>query len=263
MKFSIYTTLYLVNQNNLDYESALFNFSRFADEVVISTCPAGFVDDTLDTLKTFIDINKLENVNIVLNRDINFNNPLFDGILKDTALQHCSNEIVINLDGDEYIPLSQKYLWEEYGEFLLNRPDLDGISVHTVDLMKDVYHYKSIGQKPYISKKTGLKRGVVNYAKKENGHIDITKSDTCELIKENGDLASIMWQPQLTPEKIKQMGYPYVLHTGWINSEYREKINKWWKPVWEHRSGSEVFDIITDKKELENVQVQKHGLELW
>ncbi len=99
MKFSIYSYLFNATIRDFDLEETLFNFTSFADEVVIATLPHQ-EDDTLDRL--FQYKNKFDNKIkiIVVPIDIKKNNR-FDGDLKTAALQSCTNPIRIIADCDE------------------------------------------------------------------------------------------------------------------------------------------------------------------
>ena len=103
---SIYSSAFNLIKNNFNYKVSLENFSTFADEVVIAINNSE--DDTLE--KLILYSKQFNNVKIIP-VDISYNDPLLDGKIKNIALQSTTEEIKINLDMDEYIPLWQKPIW--------------------------------------------------------------------------------------------------------------------------------------------------------
>jgi len=132
--------------------------------------------------------------------------------------------------------------------------------IASINLCKDKYHYKDIGFKFYLHR-GGLKRGVWNQAKNTDGSIDIKKSDSTEILLENGEL------PKVYPlsndiNMLKEYKIPYVFHHWGDNPNKRIEQNKFWKPVWENRAKREVNDIILDKSQIAKIEVFEHNLPL-
>ncbi len=266
MRFSIYTTLYLIKQNNFPFLHHLINFSKFAQEgeVIVATNKEGIVDGTLSILNEFIEENKLLNVGIVLSNE-SFSSNRFDGSLKDFALQSTRYDIKIQIDFDEKFVLSQRERWIKYSEELLNS-DYQALFVPSIDLYKGEKYIRknhNLGQKWRIHK-AGLKRGVWREAELDNGLFSTSKSDSGELLDQTNNLVST-WQIApfrcLKPENVRELNnYIYTLHYGHCNLEYRQKINQnWWKDKWFDRMNKEE-KVEINLQVLEQEEVIEHEL---
>lgn len=263
--FSIYCSAFNVNEMSFDYSTALGVFNAFAEEVVIAVNTSR--DGTLETLHKHKRINNLHKLKIV-ETSFDYNDLAFDGKIKNVALQECTKDFCIGLDLDEFIPWSALDNWKETAKFIGESEDFNSVLIPSIDLYYSYKHAKNVGFKWYLHKREGMQRGVVNFAKLDNGKIDIEKSDTCELLDKNGNLTrSLLACPinYSTEEKlnfIKKEGAPYVFHTGWLNKEQRLKQNKFWKPVWENRAGREVNNIIEKVEDFGEIKYFEHGLPL-
>jgi hypothetical protein len=110
--------------------------------------------------------------------------------------------------------------------------------IPSVNLYKTCDNYFSITPKWYLHK-SGLFRGPVNFAKKNNGYIDTTKSDTCELIDKNGNLVPSKMSP-CDIESLRRDKYPFVVHMGYLSLENRLiRNNNFWSKHWLIESGGE------------------------
>lgn len=253
---SIYSSAFNLIQNNFNYSFAISNFCNIADEVII--CVNTSKDDTL---KTLMD-QQLQYANLkIISSDISYEDPLLDGKIKNEALQNTSHEIKIGLDMDEYIPLWQKNIWIELANMLFS-DDCYCYMIPSINLYKDENHYFSITPKWYMHK-SGLFRGAVNFARKNNGYIDTSKSDTCELIDSNGSLV----YSKMTPcdiNSLRNNNLPFVVHTGYISLDDRLLRNSnFWKQHWLTESGGESPPHkIHEKIEDFNYTTKKHGLTL-
>lgn len=250
---SIYTTAYNLKADLFDYRKSLIRFFEFADEVVVAT---NSIDDY-----AILESLKIPFLKIVL-AEIPFTDYAFDGKLKNAALQSCTSDFCILLDLDEYIPRYQNLLWKQLCTFA-RETKIKAFLIPVIDLFKDHDHYKSIGYKWYLHQREGCFRGVVNFAKQENGKIDTSKSDTTELIDENGELipATYLVNPGLSAEsqlEIMSANPIFVVHEGWLNKDNREKQNSFWKPHWENRSGKELIDKPLE--EIYSETARKHYL---
>ena len=268
--FSIYTTLYNVTKNKFDVDGALNNFCRFAEEVCVAVPTNDLEDNTMEGLEAWrarVASSKYNSVlKIVECPDIRFSDNEFDGKLKNAALQATSNPVKINMDGDERIPLSHASQWRNFAQILLGS-QFDALFVPSVDLWGNPEFIRSnhrVGLK-WRMHKAGLYRGVVNFARLPNGKIDTTKSDTCELINANGDLAStamICNQEWLNPAQASELiNTIYTLHYGYLDFDYRININGFWKPRWEDRSGK-TENVTLQREDLEREPVVRHNLPL-
>ena len=229
---SIYSSAFNLLINNFNYKFALDNFCSIADEVII--CVNTSSDETLIYLqreqKTYSNLE-------IITSDISYDNPRLDGQIKNTALQATSvnHPIKIGLDMDEYIPLSQKYLWQDLAFNLLHDTCLSYM-VPSINLYRDKSHYFSITPKWYIHK-TGLSRGPVNFAIKSDGFIDTQKSDGCELIDSFGNLVSYKMTPY-DIESLRSGELPFVVHAGYLSLEDRITRNiNFWDNHWLLESG--------------------------
>lgn len=230
---SIYSSAFNLIKNNFNYKFSIDNFCNICDEVVIAVNTSE--DNTLDILKN-ISTTKYNNLKII-ETNFSYNDPLLDGKIKNTALQNSSMPIKIGLDMDEYIPIWQKDMWYALADILSN-DSCDCYMIPSVNLYKDCDHYFSITPKWYLHK-SGLFRGPVNFAKKEDGHIDINKSDTCELIDAKGDLAKSKIS-QIEIEALQTHQHPFVVHMGYLSFDDRLLRNKnFWKNHWLIESGGE------------------------
>jgi hypothetical protein len=252
--FSIYTSAFNLIKNKFNYKFHIQNFSQFADEVIIAINTSE--DNSVNEVRDFV----IENCNnvYILETNFSYEDPLLDGKIKNAALQATKQDIKISLDMDEYIPLWQKYIWENIGNQLMYS-QAQAVMIPSLNLYKDKEHYFSITPKWYMHKKD-LYRGPVNWAKKDNGTVDTSKSDTCELIDENGNLVYCM-QTSSDIDSLRNNN-PFVVHTGYINLDNRILRNKnFWEKHWKIESGGEppkhkVHQSLNDFQE----NYQKHNL---
>lgn len=264
VKSSIYFYLFNIKSVGFDYKEAIVNFCAFADEVVVATIKDE--DDSFALLSSLqTDFPTLK----VILSDIKLSDNRFDGKLKTAALKATTHPIKVIADADERFPLSQKSKWQKEYEILMTQPAYDGFLVPSLDLWGDVNNIrldKEIGQKFRVHKNTIVSRGVVPFAETENGHFDITKSDSTEPLNVDGQLGNfytLLMGHQLYPifagELVEK---PYVLHHGYVDLKKRaEKVNFFWKPHWEARSGKEE-SVVLDSKELTGFPTTPHNLPL-
>jgi hypothetical protein len=255
--FSIYTSAFNLIKNKFNYKFHIQNFSQFANEVVIAINTSE--DDSVNEIRDFI-IRNCNNV-YILETNFQYDDPLLDGKIKNAALQATKQDIKIGLDMDEYIPLWQKNIWENIAN-QLRYSSAKSIMIPSVNLYKDNKNYFSITPKWYLHKKD-LYRGPVNFAKKNDGTVDTSKSDTCELIDNNGNLVSSIQMP-FDIESLKTEQYPFVVHTGYMNLHNRLLRNKnFWAKHWFTESGGKepehkVHGSLEDFKE----NYQEHKLNI-
>lgn len=254
--FSVYTSLYNLNNGFIDWKGALDNFLSFADQVCVATLP--------DNPEDFNLLSKYSGKVSVTIADTELSDPLFDGKLKNAALKMCREEFCILLDGDERVRLNDRPQWEMTSKHLSYMDDVDAFFIPVIDLFNSEREYKSIGQKWYLHKNLPeLHRGVVNFARKNNNTIDTNKSDTTELIYKDGSLCrTISLVNELNIRAIKDLGVK-VFHLGWLDKNKRLLANKFWSPVWNSRAGITIDNVILDKEELNKIEYFSHGLKLW
>lgn len=252
--FSIYTSAFNLIKNNFDYVESINNFCRFADEVVIAVNKSE--DNTFEALKS-LNLNNLK----LIETNFSYQDPLLDGKIKNEALQNTKEEFKIGLDMDEYIPLWQKDIWVNLA-YQLRFDTYDCYMIPSINLYKDKEHYFSIGHKWYLHK-SNLFRGAVNFARNQNGTVDTSRSDTCELIDSNGNLiSSKMFDNDINSLRSKIV--PFVVHNGYLNLQDRILRNKnFWKEHWKIESGGiepthKVHEFLEDFSE----RYYQHNLDL-
>jgi hypothetical protein len=255
--FSIYTSAFNLIKNKFNYRFHIQNFSQFADEVVIAINTSE--DNSVNEVQDYV-IENCDNV-YILETNFSYEDPLLDGKIKNAALQATKQDIKIGLDMDEYIPLWQQYIWENIANQLMYSP-AKAIMIPSVNLYKDKDNYFSITPKWYIHKKD-LYRGPVKWARNDNGTVNTSKSDTCELIDEEGNLVYCIQTPS-DIESLRTNNNPFVVHTGYINLDNRIlRNNNFWEKHWKIESGGEspkhkVHQSINDFQE----SYQEHKLNI-
>lgn len=255
--FSIYCAGYNLIKNSFDIDESLRNFCSFADEVVLATT-VFTEDESIELLKS--KLKEYPNLRLVIT-DFSFDNYAFDGLIKNAALQETSKKFKICLDLDERIPLYQKDLWEECSK-VLDEKGVDSFLIPSINLCGDVKHYKDIGYKWYLHK-SGLKRGIVSFAKLDNGKIDIKRSDTCELLLPNDELVSNILRFPNSIEQLYSNRIPFIFHLWGVNIKQRIIQNKFWKPVWENRSGAPIDNVLENELDIASIPIYNHQLRLW
>lgn len=265
MKVSVYTSLFNYSPDKFDLNGAFSNWSKYADEIVIAT----FKDQELplgkiifkDYFEGFYQCAP-ENegkpfIKLIGVEDTSLNDPLFDGKLKNAALQVCSNNTVIQQDFDERIGGDIEE-WEKAIRSIYSCSFPIACMIPVIDLYKDLDHYKGINQKWYLHQKEGMYRGPVYFAKRPDGSIDITKSDSCELVNDRDELV-----PSTVDRRFidtMDTRYPHIIHTGYLDLNKRVENNKFWGPIWSARNGSKVKVAQTlEEVEAEN-EAKKHNL---
>ena len=117
-----------------------------------------------------------------------------------------------------------------------------------------------------------LHRGPVDFARLDNGKYDPSKSDSNELIYEDGSLVRSQQhlvgqcktlQSYLETLKIQNV---FLYHIGYVNFENRVKVNKdIWQKQWEEIRPPEKREnqVAVTEAELEQYETFEHGLKLW
>lgn len=260
MKLSSYSYLFNARKHAFDLDGMVTNFTSFFDETVVATLDSQ-EDDTLFRLLDWqLKLGEERFRVIVSPIDINKSNR-WDGDLKTAALSHCSKSTAqdprcyVIMDGDERIVSRYRPLWDAAGIALHAQPDVDGLLIPVIDLIKDERHARpNIGYKFRMHKDTVVRRGVIPEAELGNGLFSTERSDSTEPILANGQLA------RFVPLK---NGVPImVFHYGHLDAERRAKLNReFWREHWKARSGEEP-KMALEASEVENEVAVEHGLEL-
>lgn len=264
MKFSIYTSLFNYSPEKFDIVDAFRNWLKYGNEIVIGTFKEQEKDIVAAIEAEIVGLwDQTFTFKVVAGEDTSIDDPFFDGKLKNAALQACSNEVVIQQDMDERLS-GKKEDWQHVGESLLAMGAPIGCMIPVIDLYKDLDHYKSIGSKWYIHLKEGAYRGVVNFAWRNSEHVDISKSDSTELVDSEGNLLPMchynLFVTDSRPISGLDIDHCHIVHLGYLDLEKRKQNNKFWQPIWSARNGSEV-EVATTTEQLEKEnQAIPHGL---
>ena len=266
--FSIYSSAFNLIKNDFNYKEAIDNFCKFAEEVVIAVNTSE--DDTLQVLQNLSS----EYTNLkIISTDFDYADPLLDGKIKNEALQATSQEFKIGLDMDERIPFYAKYNWINLAS-VLRFSESFGLLIPSINLWGDKESIRwdnkeNVKFKWYLHKE-GLYRGAHKESIKEDGHVDIEKSDTCDLVDKEGNLVKCDHHFDNNVHTLEDYrtflnaNLIYVFHLGHLDFDKKINLNKnFWKKHWETESGKEVTNVATSKKDLSKFQTQKHTLRLW
>lgn len=268
--FSIFTTAYNINLCSFDYKRTLSNFCKFAgkDGEVIVCVPILSGDDSYELLSDL----RVKNPELFHNLKIficNFsiNDPEFDGKTKNFALQQCSNDVCIQMDLDELFVYSQRQKWIEYINFFKYQSDFDCFMIPVLEPWGDISKIREdhgVKFKFRIHFKW-INRGVVDYAKREDGTHDINLSDGTEPIDENGQLVKShrLINPECYESLDNYLKYLkeniYTIHLGYVSFKDRiKRINNFWREHWIVESGGYV-ELPRSEKEMEYPTIN-HGL---
>lgn len=277
--FSIYTSAFNIVKNNYDYKTAFNNYGSFAEEVVISTLNNN-EDETLNILE---DLSKTDPKFKIIKCNLDRKDPLFWGKLRNEGLQNCSQDFCISLDLDELLPLWQKYNWINYARSLAYS-EFDSYLVPLINLWGDKtkirwdadtnYLFKWALHKNSTISTNKIKRGPVNFALKENNTVDITKSDTNELVYEDGNLVKtlrVINDYEGDPGKyIEECRLKiFIYHTGYLDFKDRVFRNRnFWNEQFKIQAGfnqdvSANKFAPTNEENLLNKNLFPHALKLW
>lgn len=258
---SIYTSAFNIESGLFDWQYSLDRFSEFAEQVVVGTTALSN-DNSCNLLRDYAKTKS--NVKIVVT-DFSLDDLAFDGKIKNAALKSCDQPFCMLLDLDEMPRLKDKPAWVNFASYL-GMTDYDAFLIPVIDLYNTDREYKSIGMKWYLHKNApDLNRGIVDFAWTDDKklHINISQSDTCELIKDDGRLCnSIPLLDKLSLPAINDLGIK-IFHTGWISKEKRLLVNGFWSSVWSNRAGYKVNNIIDTTEELNDIPYYPHKLKLW
>lgn len=260
--FSIYFSAFNLIKNNFPYETNLRKACAFAEEVVVALNTSE--DGSLEALQKIAA--ECPNLKII-QTSFSYDDIRFDGAIKNAALQATTQPVKIQMDLDEYIPLSQKDRWIQYGNKLLELNGIQCLLIPSIDLYGSTETIKAVSEigNKFRMHKAGLYRGITRSAW-VGDKIRTDISDTTELIDANGDLVpSIRIAPIENHSPILSFSlkdFIYTVHEGYLSFEHRANINKnVWAKAWKDRSGRDE-NTPTNPDSLKGVQVVKHNLKL-
>ena len=260
-KISLATSAFNIVKNDFDIEDAIKNWSHFVDEIVIATIPSEdnteeLLDQVKDQSEIKIKIVKLDDSTDVIG---------WDGRIKNAAHQAATHDIVVQVDLDERMG-GRTELWRDIAKNLLASKDrIKSLMIPSINLFGGYYTYSDISKKWYMCVKDGVQRGVVNFAKTEEG-FDRTKSDSTEAIDEDGNLVPSSDIVQCTGSwsnlEYCKKRMPFIWHLGYLSLSRRTKLNKeFWKEKWDSYGEGE-SDVIVDIESFEKKEVFEHKLEI-
>lgn len=269
--FSIYTSAFNIIKNKFNYKYHIENFCNFADKVFIA------VNKSEDnTLQVLLDLKESFSNLEIISTNINYNDPLLDGKIKNEALkfaESCGDNYLIGVDLDEEIFNQDKIRWKEFADLFLGYYKYDAMLIPSVNLWGDRYsvRWDNKNNKTYkwYCHRKGLTRRPVKQGITSDGFLDISVSDGCEICYEDGTLANSIRIDQVLDnitdcteyyKKIKEE-YIYVLHTGYVDIDNRLiRVNNFWENQWKRCSNQKEVEIIKSKKEFLDFSVLKHNL---
>ena len=268
--FSIYSTAFNVIKNSFDYKEAVHNFCSFAEEVVISINQSE--DDTLEAFKELCK--EYDNLKLI-KADVSYDDPCLDGKLFNVAIQSTTQEFKILLGLDQRIPLYQRGDWERLA-YQMRFSDFDAYMIPILDLWgatrKLRWDKDNNVSFMWALHRGDLYRGPVDFARLDNGKYDPSKSDSNELIYEDGSLVRsqqyLMGQCQTLQSYLETLKIQnvFLYHIGYVNFENRVKVNKdIWQKQWEEIRPAEKREnqVAVTEAELEQYETFEHGLKLW
>lgn len=259
MSISIYFTAYnLLTHGFTGWEKNLISACKFADEVIIALNTSE--DDTDVAIRNTLW--EFDNWKIV---PANFSklDPLFDGRLKNLALQNTTKEFKIQMDVDESIPLWQKPLWEN-ALFKLKFSGAKVLAVPSVDIYKTVDGYKGVNYKTYAHFGKAY-RGPALGALKAGYFINTQVSDGTELIDERFQLLPAIASGPCDMAELEKGDQIFVAHWGYLNvAERIERTQKFWGAHWLQESGGTLpaHKIHNDESTFSHYEYKKHSLRL-
>lgn len=223
---SIYTPLFNVISHDIrGWRKSLINSCETADEVVVAINTS--TDSTeLEVRKVLSPYGNWRIINTSFEK-----NAAMDGLIKNAALQACSSEFQLLIDGDEYI---QSWMRPQLNsllfQFKFSQPKV--LCLPSVDLFRDENHFKCINNKQYITKK-GVFRGISKQARNSDGTANTMISDGTEVIDENGNMLEPAFLRNVTLEDMEAGKIPYIIHCGYLFLDSRlNRAKAFWNEHW-------------------------------
>jgi hypothetical protein len=256
---STYQTAYNLIQNGFSrWQESLINSCQFADEVIVAVNTSD--DDTDSAIRDTLW--EYKNWKIV---PANFSrlDPMWDGRMKNLALQSCTHEFKVQKDCDEEIPVWQRPLWENK-LLQLKFSGAKVMAVPSVDLFNDVGHYKSINLKTYANIGQAY-RGPCIQALKPGYFIDTRFSDGTELVDEKFNMIPAIASSDCELSTLESGNEIFCVHYGYIDKQERIKRNEaFWGTHWLQESGgTKPAHVLHDSLEsFDHYEYKPHNLRL-
>lgn len=276
MTLSIYTAFYNVEAMQFAWRDALENWLTFLRGGQLVLAINTSTDETPRLVREWIAAWQEKNPDSTTKVDIvetaiPYDDPTFDGQIKAAALAGCTEPFAVLLDADERLYPFQYRHWISLTRQFAENPQLDALLIPVVDLLGDEGHYKSVGSKFYLHRnRSDITRGVVKAARRPDGSIDTSVSDTTEPIyKESGELiragrlVAAEFPDWMVMGQLESGEIPMVLHLGWMDVEQRLRQAEFWAPVWTARRGGENPEPKLTLEQLESMPRTRHYLPSW
>ncbi len=234
---SIYHSAFNLNKHGFTgWQDCLRKSCHFADEVVVAINVSTSTDDTEDVVEEILK--KEAKSWKVVPTFFDSNDPWFDGKIKNAALQSCTQEFKLQLDLDEYVPIWQRPIWNNICFKLKFDSNIFCLAVPSIDLYKDLNHYKSINHKQYLHKGLAYRAPQIN-ARKPDGTINTLMSDGCDLVDESGNFIPTQ-AINNSLEALESNQIPFVVHLGYVDLNSRLKRNhEFWNDHWHVEGGGQ------------------------
>lgn len=277
--FSLHSSVFNVQKAGFDWTGALTNWLDFlwaGDQLVLAVNTSE--DDSPALLREWLGKWQETHADKQVCTDvipiaIPYTDADFDGRGKAAALAACTEPYAMLMDLDERVVPSMRRQWGALAREL-EQSQLEGFLIPSIDLHGDEDHYRA-GDGPcqskwYLHKRLPhITRGVVKWARREDGSIDKTKSDTCEALdSRTGDL--IKAAPIISPAlphwmavpQLESGEVPFVYHLGGLDLEQRVRQSAFWRPHWDNRD-KHSQEPETTLQQLEQVPRYRHHLPSW
>jgi hypothetical protein len=273
--YSIVSSWFNVEKMSFDWRGALENWLDFQNgtgQIVIAINTS--VDDSPKIVREWVKQWKSDNPMSqtrveIIDIEIPYDQPDFDGRGKAAATAAASEPYVILLDCDERIAPSTRRAWDRMAVELETGP-YDAFLVPVIDLIGDERTYSKVGSKWYIHKNSpNITRGVVKWAYREDGTWDKTKSDSCEAIyRDTQELVKSapiimtglpMW---MQVAQMESGEVPFIYHLGALDLKQRVKQSAFWRPIWNLRDSTAKEPELTEK-DLDEIPRFRHSLPSW
>ena len=268
---NIYSSAFNLITHQFEFENSISSFCKFADNVCISVNTSK--DNTYDELSKLTK--QFKNLHLT-QTDISYKDPLLDGKIKNEALQFAETfrgDYFVGLDLDEEIDPEKREDWQQFARLFLDFYENEALLIPSVNLWgsRETVRWDYSNNKAYkwYLHKRGLNRGPIKQGIKKNGFLDISKTDGCEILSKDGDLAKTIRIDQELDhvtdckeyyQRIKE-DYIYVLHNSFADFNRRlAKVHGFWKSHWELCSQGENVNVIDKLSELSKISVVEHGL---
>lgn len=219
--FGIYTVADRVVERGVDYDSALHNFCSFAGQggQVQVAVPMEDTDGTFEALSIWKEFyHPFSRVLDIFLFKYDNNSPDYYGKMKNAALQELCTDMVIGAEIEDRFCLWQRERWVELSNIMLESDYLAAM-IPCVNLANGERNYSDVSLKWSLHRRKGLRLGIPNYAKKENGEIDGISKDGLDLIDSDGNFPNMIYLTRdTTPSFLLANRIPFVFNLSKVNT---------------------------------------------